>query len=311
MEKFRGIGDDEIPLALIFDHGAHPSERVGVSEFHARAVEVGVALRHGDGGLVEIDSGDVFRATESGRDGETARVAAEIEHGFLTSELAEQRAVVALVAEKARFVTVGEIDFVADAIFENFHALKILRKRVIERGDSLNFREFGIDADDGALRAESLVERGNPGIEALPSSERGDLERKYVGEFIHDEAREKIRVAVDAAIRVGSLVELKHVAAQLARALDGVEEKRLVERIFEAMVDHAQRHTRFGVVEAPAELRSFRAEDLDERAGGGVARGFFDHTRPDGRVEIQVFEMDGRHDATVARDGEECKAKFV
>ena len=77
-DELRWIGDDEVPLAAIFNHGAHPGEGIGVGEFDASAVEVGVPLGHGDGGFVKVDGGDFTGSGEGGTDAEAASVAAEV-----------------------------------------------------------------------------------------------------------------------------------------------------------------------------------------------------------------------------------------
>ena len=56
VDELRRIGDDEVPGAAVFDHGARPGEGVGVGELDLRAVDVGVAPGHGDGGFIEIDA---------------------------------------------------------------------------------------------------------------------------------------------------------------------------------------------------------------------------------------------------------------
>ena len=85
-------------------------------------VEILVAPRLRDGGLVEIDAGRVRRAAEHrGRERKAAGVAAEVEHARILHQPGEPPAVVALVAEEAGFVALGKVDLVAHAVLANPH----------------------------------------------------------------------------------------------------------------------------------------------------------------------------------------------
>src|SRR5690349_20212498 len=81
-------------------------------------VEIGVALGEGDGIFVEVDGGDGFGfAQEGGVDAEAAGVGAHVEDFGIFGEVGELQAVVALVAEEAGLVAVGEVDLKADGVF--------------------------------------------------------------------------------------------------------------------------------------------------------------------------------------------------
>jgi len=294
VDEFWWVGDDEVPGAAVFEHGAGPGEGVGVGELDADVVEVGVAFCHGDGGFIEVDADDFLRATEGGCDGESAGVGAEIEDGFAVGEGAEFLAVVALVAEESSFVAGGEVDFVADAVFADFHATDGIGFGAAGAWDAFDACEFGVDADDDAACAEGFVHEWEPGGEALPCGEVGDFHGEDVGEFVGDEAGEEIGVAVDDAVAVGIGIEFEDVVAESGGLADGVFEKGFVEIGF-GVADDAEGHAGLWVPESPAEGSAFLAEDLDERAGSGVARDVANHFGPDGGVEALVFELDGGH----------------
>ena len=80
------IGEDNVPLAAVFDHSTGPAEGVGVGEFDLGVVDVGVSLGHGDGLFIEVDGGDFSGSGFRGVDAEGSGVAAEIEDAFAFDE---------------------------------------------------------------------------------------------------------------------------------------------------------------------------------------------------------------------------------
>lgn len=162
VDEFRRIGENKVPGAAVFDHGAHPGEGVGVGELDLRLVEVGVAFGHGDGAFIEVDGLDIGRAGEGGVDGESAVVAAEVEDGAVLGKGAEFFPVVALVAEESGFVAGGEIDFVADAVFEDFDGADLVGFHAASRRDAFDAGEFVVDGNDDAFGFEAFVEEGQP-----------------------------------------------------------------------------------------------------------------------------------------------------
>ena len=84
---------------------------------------------------------------------------------------------------------------------------------MIPAWDAFDAAEFGVDLDEGATSAEGFMKERQPFVESLPSAEGGDFEREDVGEFVNDEAGEEVGVAVDAAVGVRVVVEVKHFPA--------------------------------------------------------------------------------------------------
>ena len=213
VDEFWRIGDDKIPSASVFDHGADPSKGVGVGELDACRVEIGVALGHFDGGFVEVDSGHIGGSGECGGDGEAARVAAEVEHRTVLGVGREKFAVIALIAEEAGFVAGAEINFVANAVFADFHRADIVGARAAAARNAFDAGEFRVDADDHALRVEAFVENRDPALKALPCGEVGDFHREDIGELVGDDARHEIRIAMNCAVGFACLVEREHFSA--------------------------------------------------------------------------------------------------
>jgi len=302
VDELGWIGEDEVPGASVIDHRADPGEGVGVGELDFRLVEVGVAFGHGDGVFVEIDGQHFGGTGEGGVDGEAAVVAAEVEHAAVLGEGAEFPAVVALVAEEPGFVAGGEIDLVADPVFEDFHGADGIRCHAAARGDAFDAGEFVIDGDDDAFGFEAFVEDGQPIGQPLPCAEGGDFDGKDIVELVGDEAGEEIGVAVDGAVGIGADEVAEGDAAEFGGLADGVEEKRFVE-VGGGVAHDAQRHVGARVPDSPAEGFAIAVEDTDEVAGFGIARDLADHLRPDGRVEGGAFDVDTRHAANRAERG--------
>src|SRR5436190_15232971 len=96
------IEDDNVERAAGRKHVTDVGEGVGLREFDANLVEVGVFLRQFKRIGVEIDSDHVFRSAKFLRlDRKAARVAAQVEHGLVAAERSEEPTVVSLVAEEA------------------------------------------------------------------------------------------------------------------------------------------------------------------------------------------------------------------
>ena len=303
MNEFWRVGDDEVPCAAVFNHGACPGEGVGVGEFHLRRVQVRIAFCHGDGGLVQVNCGHLACPCESCGDTEAAGVAAEIQDAAAGREGSKFFPVVALIAEKPGFVAAGKIDFVADPVFANFYRAHRIRFHAAEARDAFDAGEFLIHADDDAACVEGFVEERKPLREALPCGEVGDFHREDVGELVCDDPGHEVRVAMDGAVTVGFRVEFEHFPAELGGAADGICEESLVLKGGERVADDAQGHPGFRVPESPAEGGALLAKHEHERAGAGVARDLSDHFWPDRGVEGLVFKLDSRHGGNTPQKG--------
>lgn len=287
-DKFRGIDHDEVPFASVFDHGADPSEGVGVGEFNFGLVEVGVSFGHVDGFFIEIDGGDFGCSAEGSGDGEAARVAAEVEDGFSGCHFSEGSAVVALVAEEAGFVTCGEIDFVAQVIFEDFNGAEGVGGDSAVAGDALDSGEVLIDFDDDAPCFEELVHEGQPFFEAQPCGEGGDFDGEDVAEFVGNDSGEEVGIAVDGAVAFGFAVEFEDVLAEFGGADDGTFEKFLCDFV-EGMAHDAQGHACLGVPQSPSKPGSLFANDLDQISGLCIPRNLPHHLGPNRRMKRLIL----------------------
>ena len=194
----------------------------------------------------------------------------------------------------------GGVDLEGHAVLADFQRADFLGKMVGEGRDAFDPGEVGVDADVDLVGVEGLVQRGDPGVEALVSGEVGDFKREDPAELVGDQAGHLVGVAVDRAVGFGGLVELEDPAAEFGRALDGTEKEILADD-FAAVVEHPQRHAGLRVPEAAAEGLAFLVEDFDQRARFGVAGDLADHAGPDRGVVAEVFETDGRHGRSVGR----------
>ena len=112
-------------------------------------------------------------------------------------------AVVALVAEKPGFVAGAEIDFVAHAVFADFHRAHGVGRHAAGARDAFDAGEVRIHGHHHAPGVEAFVEQRQPLRQALPGGEVGDFHRQHVGELVGHHAGQEIRVAVDRAVAVG------------------------------------------------------------------------------------------------------------
>src|SRR6185312_7638500 len=121
-EELRGIEHDHVPGLAVLRHLPRVGEGVGVHELEPDLVDVRVALGLGERGLVQVHAGDLLRpARHLGVEREASGVAAEIEHPRAAGEARQRLPVLALVAEKAGLVPLGEVHLVADAVLADLH----------------------------------------------------------------------------------------------------------------------------------------------------------------------------------------------
>ena len=100
--------DEIIRLFALFVESAEIIENVGFDTFHAvgKTVFLGIFSRHGDGGFGNIDGGDLFCAAFRRIERKRARMREAVEKRFSLCKSGDLAAVVFLVEEEARFLSV-------------------------------------------------------------------------------------------------------------------------------------------------------------------------------------------------------------
>jgi hypothetical protein len=124
-------------------------------------VEVGIAFRLGDGGLVKVDPRDLLRLPKNLRgEREPARVTTKVEDTLALRECGQAPSIVPLIAEKTGLVALGEVDLVADAVFPDLHRGDIVARQ-LPRGYSFQARHTVVHFDDAA-GTEARMQVGEP-----------------------------------------------------------------------------------------------------------------------------------------------------
>src|SRR5437588_12985271 len=94
--ELRRIEHDDVELAAGGKHIADIGEGVGLREFYAELIEVGVFFGELQWLGVEIDADNIFSAAKLlGLNRKTAGVAAQVEHGFVGTKRGQDASVVA------------------------------------------------------------------------------------------------------------------------------------------------------------------------------------------------------------------------
>jgi hypothetical protein len=131
--EFRRIEDDDVELFVVSSHIAHVGECIRMDISDSNVIDISVFLGHDQGFFVKVDSDNLGGlARFRGRDGEAPGIATNIEHTFPGGMTCQDRAVLALVAEKSGFVSRTEMDPVLDLVLVDRHVRrKIFGLRVL------------------------------------------------------------------------------------------------------------------------------------------------------------------------------------
>ena len=129
-----GIEHDHIEPLAAGRRLAQPGEQVGLDEADVHLIQPGVLPGQGERLFVEIDADHFLGAAERlGVNGETAGVAAEIEHAAAGAEGGQRPAVVALVEKEAGLVLAAGGHAEADAVFRDDFRRRRFRGVAVER----------------------------------------------------------------------------------------------------------------------------------------------------------------------------------
>ena len=316
VDELGRVAEDQVPRLAVLLHLADPGEGVGVDELDARVVQVGVPLGHLDGLLVEVDRGDLGGPGELGGDGEPAGVAAQVEHPQALGEGAEAAAVIALVAEEARLVALGEVDLLDHAELLDLHEADG-RLRDVRRHDPLDAGDMRVHLDDLALGADGVVQDRDPAGEAAHDRVGRDLDREDVAQPVDDQAGKEVGVGVHDAVGVGDRVQLEHVLAEGGGAADGLFEPGVI-RLARGGLENAERDGRARVPEAVADEGALLVVGRHEVALAGVGGDVAHHRAEDrglGREGLELhpwlLARDRRGDVGEATEGVGHGARFA
>ena len=118
-------------------------------------------------------------AQNTGHDGKSARIAAEVQNSFALDQAGEFKTVFALIAKKSRFVAFGEIYFELDAILLDFNASagEFWLGNIL---DSLDLLDPLIHMDDFVLSPQTLMEEFEDFIQAQINAEAVNLQAEHV-----------------------------------------------------------------------------------------------------------------------------------
>ena len=183
--KGGGIEDDKIVVAFArLRHVGEQIKHVGADEIHAsvKPVADGVLARHGDRVGGDVHRGHVRGTPCGGVETKGARVGKAIEHAAAVGDLANRRAVVLLVKEKAVFLPVYIVHLVADPVFHDLGLARNVGRKPLAR-------------PKGGVLLHAL-QRADGNV--VPLVERIDLLAEFVAQQTHQKGIELALDALDA-----------------------------------------------------------------------------------------------------------------
>ena len=243
-------------LSLAFERGEQV-EHVGAAEFDGvgKAVQRGVLFGLRDRKVGGVHAEHVLCARDAGVQREGAGVREAVEHLGVPAEPLNREPVIFLVEEEAGFLAVLDVDDVAHAVFDDldvgveFRADEALDAVHALLEALLRVAALVHAADFDAVLGQHLLEQFDDAQLHFVDAERERFDDEHVGEFVDDEAGQKVRLAENhaAGARVHGLFAVR---PGVAHALF---EKRVVNFLRAVARHHAHADLRVLVDEAAAE----------------------------------------------------------
>ena len=279
------------------DHGlTQPAKQISLHEADFRLIEVRVLLGQGDHLLIEIYADDLVGLPQHlCIDGESPRVAAQIEHALAGTEASQQGPVVALIDEEAGLVLTPGCDAESHPVLRNDARRRRRHLMTVERLLLLHV----LLGEPVELAVRELL--GQNVLQHLTQAEhagREEFEHNRRTEAIDDEPAEPVPLRMDDPIRIGDGVEVEPLPAQFDGPLDPSGEEVRIDRFVLVGGEKTQRNAR-----VPLQLKKPRPAQCPSRSmiltmlPPGMPFGrFFEYLLKDPRMRRSTndFEFDLR-----------------
>ena len=233
------------------------------------------------------------------REGETARVAEDVEHAPALRERAHEAAVVALVEVEPRFLPGDRVDAVADAVLDDGCAPRQRAGRdARSRGEPLEGTDFGVRAFVDAGHVRHLRKRSDDRVTPALAARGRELHHHDAAVAIRDDPGKPVGLPVHEAGRI--VLRVEHRRAQRGGMGDTPCDERRVDRLVRIEAPHARADLRGRRVRGECERLAVRGRHRDGIADIRLADDAIDRAREDPRMAkrdrpiARWLENDGR-----------------